>query len=319
MKIISYTYLFIATIIWSLATPLVKYALGDMDPYFFLFARFLIVAVLCAPYLWVLIFKKKYSNYDWFNIVLFTLTGQITLIVFFVGLDLTTSTDAIIIGLISPLVTIAAGHFFYREKINIYKEIGIIIAFLGAAFVIVEPLISPAEVVAKNRFLGNLLISSTILTGTFWVVYSKFLFGTNSIKLISLMKKINIKLHKKKYSEIEFTVFSFYGVFLTLIPFYLMNFREYNEKIMSISLFSLSVILYMAIFSSVVAYILFTKAQAKLEVSEVSFLSYVSPLFSLPAAYIILGEIPSVFSFIGLFIIFLGIILARYFDKKQVI
>ena len=316
MKILNYLYLFIATVIWSLATPLVKYALNDLDPYFFLFSRFLIVAILCAPYLWMIISKKKYSAYDWFNIALFSITGQVTLIIFFAGLDLTTSSDAIIIGLIAPLITIAAGHYFYREKINLFKEIGILVAFLGAILVIVEPLLSQTNGVAKNRFLGNLLISSTILIGTFWVVYSKFLFGTNSIKLISWMKKINIKLHKKKYSETEFTILSFYGVFITTIPFYLFNFNEYNQKIMTISPSSLGVILYMAIFSSIVAYIMYTKAQAKMEVSEVSFLSYISPLFSLPASYFILGEIPSIFSFIGLSIIFLGVAIAKSFDQK---
>ncbi len=316
MKILNYLYLFVATVIWSLATPLVKYALNDVDPYFFLFSRFLIVAILCAPYLWMILSKKKYSAYDWFNIALFSVTGQVTLIIFFAGLDLTTSSDAIIIGLIAPLITIAAGHYFYKEKINLFKEIGILVAFLGAILVIIEPLLSQTNGVAKNRFLGNLLISSTILIGTFWVVYSKFLFGTNSIKLISWMKKINIKLHKKKYSETDFTILSFYGVFITTIPFYLFNFKEYNQKIMTISPSSLGVILYMAIFSSIVAYIMYTKAQAKMEVSEVSFLSYISPLFSLPASYFILGEIPSMFSFIGLSIIFLGIAIAKSFDQK---
>lgn len=317
MKIASYFYLLIATIIWSFATPLVKFALNDIDPYFFLFFRFLIVIILCLPFLIHYLRKRKYTGYDWFNLILFAVTGQVVLIIFFVGLDLTTATDSIIIGLLGPLVTIAAGHYFFRDKINLVKEIGIIIAFLGAILVISEPLFSSTNGTAKNRFLGNLLISSNIIIGTFWVVYSKFLFGTNSVKLITFMKKIGIKLHKKKYDEVEFNIMSFLIAFVALIPFYLYNFQSYNKQIVSISNTSLAVILYMAIFSSIIAYILYIKAQAKLEVSEVSILSYITPLFSLPASFYILGEIPSNFAIIGLIVIFCGIAVSKSADKTK--
>jgi len=317
MKLVSYLYLLIATLIWSFATPLVKYALNDIDPYFFLFFRFLVVTVLCLPFLIYFLKKKKYSSYDWFNIILFSITGQVVLIIFFVGLDLTTATDSIIIGLLGPLVTIAAGHYFFRDKINLMKEIGIFIAFIGAILVIAEPLLSSTNGTAKNRFLGNLLISSNIIIGTFWVIYSKFLFGTNSLKLISFMKKIGVKIHKKRYNEVEFNLFSFLIAFLAFLPFYLFNFSDYNHKIMNISNTSLGVILYMAIFSSIVAYILYIKAQAVLEVSEVSILSYITPLFSLPASFYILGETPSYFAVIGLIVIFFGIAVTKYSDKLK--
>ncbi len=315
MKIVSYFYLLIATIIWSFATPLVKFAFNDIEPVFFLFFRFGIVTLICLPFLIHYLRKRKYSLYDWFNLILFSITGQVVLIIFFIGLDLTTATDSIIIGLIGPLVTIAAGHYFYRDRINLVKEIGIFLAFIGAILVIAEPLFSATNGTAKNRFLGNLLISSNIIIGTFWIVYSKFLFGTNSIKLISLMKKIGIKLHKKKYDATEFNLLSFLVTFIFLIPFYLYNFQDYNQKISNISNSSLLVILYMAIFSSIIAYILFIKAQAKLEVSEVSILSYLAPLFSLPASFFILGEVPSNYAIIGLIVIFSGVIVTKSADK----
>lgn len=318
MKLTSYFYLLIATIIWSLATPLVKYALNDIDPIFFLFFRFFIVTILCLPFLIHYFKKKKYNRYDWFNLILFAITGQVVLIIFFIGLDLTTATDSIIIGLLGPLVTIAAGHYFYRDKINLIKEIGIFIAFIGAILVIAEPLFSATNGIAKNRFLGNLLISTNIIIGTFWVVYSKFLFGTNSIKLIGFMKKIGIKLHKKKYDEVEFNLISFLLAFVALLPFYAYNFQEYNHKIMTISSTSLAVIVYMAVFSSILAYILYIKAQAKLDVSEVSILSYITPLFSLPASFYILGETPSKFAVIGLIVIFTGIVVTKSADKTKI-
>jgi len=317
MKLISYLYLFVATVIWSFAPSLVKLVLNDIDPIFFLFVRFGIVTLLCLPFIYKYLKNKSYSKYDWANIILYSVTGQVVLIIFFIGLDLTTATDSIIIGLIGPIITIGAGHYFFKEKINLMKRIGILIALIGAILVILEPLLSSTNGVAKNRFLGNLLISSNLVIGTFWVIYSKFLFGSNSVKFVSLMKNLGIKLQKKKYNEIEFNLFSFLIAFISTLPFYFLNFKNFNQSIADLSFSSLAVILYMAIFSSIFAYILYSKAQSKLEVSEVSILSYISPIFSLPAAFLILGEFPSNYSIIGLFIIIFGIFLAEKFKKVK--
>jgi drug/metabolite transporter (DMT)-like permease len=311
MKAISYIYLLIATIIWAFAPALVKLALNDIDPIYFLFIRFLVVCIICLPYLFFVIIKRKYSKYDLKNLFLFSLSGQVSLILFFKGLDLTTSTDTIILSLIGPLLTIMAGHYFYREKIDLIKELGILLAFIGALLVVIEPLLSQSNGTAKDRFTGNLYVLIATLIGTFWIIYAKFLFGKNSVKFISLMKKFGFKLHKKIYNDVEFNIISFYITFIIMIPFYIFNFDYYNTTTLFLTQNSIFVILYMAIFSSVIAYILYIKAQAKLEVTEVSILTYLSPLFALPASYFILSEIPSTSAFIGLGVIFIGICIAE--------
>jgi len=311
MKAISYIYLLIATIIWAFAPALVKLALNDIDPIYFLFIRFLVVCIICLPYLFFVIIKRKYSKYDLKNLFLFSLSGQVSLILFFKGLDLTTSTDTIILSLIGPLLTIMAGHYFYREKIDLIKELGILLAFIGALLVVIEPLLSQSNGTAKDRFTGNLYVLIATLIGTFWIIYAKFLFGKNSVKFISLMKKLGFKLHKKIYNDVEFNIISFYITFIIMIPFYIFNFDYYNTTTLFLTQSSIFVILYMAIFSSVIAYILYIKAQAKLEVTEVSILTYLSPLFALPASYFILSEIPSTSAFIGLGVIFIGICIAE--------
>jgi drug/metabolite transporter (DMT)-like permease len=316
MKLISYLYLLIATIIWALAPALVKYALVDIDPFYFLFMRFLVVSILLIPFL-IHILRKKYSRYDWFNIIFYSVMGQVGLLFYFKGLDLTTATDTIILYLLGPLLTIAAGHYFYKEKLSFVKKLGMTIAFFGALIVAVEPLLSQTNGTAKDRFTGNILILIATLLGTFWIIHSKFLFGKNSTKFISLMKNFGLKFHKKKYNYIDFNIFTFYIAFMVMIPFYIFNFESYNLTTLNLGLESVGVILYMAIFSSIIAYILFIKAQAVLDVSEVSILGYISPLFSLPASFLILGEIPNIWGFIGLSLIFLGIALAEFQNIKS--
>jgi len=315
MKIISYIYLILATVIWAFAPPLVKLSLNEIDPMFFLFARFLLVSIFCLPYIYLVVLKKKYTTYDWFSIFLFSLSGQVSLLIYFKGLDLTTSTDAIILSLLGPVVTMIAGHYFYGEKFNFRREMGVGIAVLGAIIVVIEPLLSQTNGTAKDRFLGNILVILSSVFGIFWVVYSKFLFGKNSIKLISIFKKIGVKLKKKNYSPVEFNILSFYIAFLVMIPFYGLNFDLYNKTFANLSFNSFWVIIYMAVLSSIFAYILYAKAQAKLDISEVSLLAYISPLFSLPAGYFILGESPSRYAIFGLIAIFIGIAIAEKSKK----
>jgi len=316
MKLINYIYLAIATIIWAFAPALVKLSLNDIDPYYFLFIRFLIVSLLCLPYLILVILKKKFSSYDFKNIIIYSLSGQVSLLLYFKGLDLTTSTDTIILSLIGPLLTIAAGHYFFYEKLNFNKKVGITLSFIGALLVVIEPLISSTNGTAKDRLSGNLLVFCSTIIGTFWVVYSKFLFGKNSNKFISFSKRIGLKLHKKKYEDVDFNIFSFYIAFLFMLPFYVYNFNFYNELTLNLSSTSLGVILYMAVFSSIIAYILYIKAQKALEVTEVSLLAYISPIFSLPASFLILNEVPTLSAFMGLFIIFSGILIAEFSKNK---
>lgn len=315
MRIISYIYLIIATIIWAFAPPLVKLALNDIDPMFFLFVRFLIVSLFCLPYIFIVVFKKKYTAYDWFSIILFSAVSQISLLIYFEGLDLTSSTDAIILSLLGPVATMIAGNYFYGEKFNLQREIGVGLALLGAILVVIEPLLSQTNGTAKDRFMGNMLIILSSVFGIFWVVYSKFLFGKNSIKLISIFKKIGVKLKKKNYDPTEFNILSFYIAFIVMLPFYFLNFESYNNSLFNLSFNAFWVIIYMAIFSSVLAYILYSKAQAKLDVSEVSLLAYISPLFSLPAGYYLLNESPSKFAIFGLITIFVGIAIAEKSKK----
>jgi drug/metabolite transporter (DMT)-like permease len=311
MKLTSYFYLFIATIIWAAATPLVKLSFEEIDPYFFLFLRFAIVALVCLPYLYWLLNNKNYTSYDWFNIGLYSIVGQINLLIFFIGLDLTSPTDAIIIGLTGPILTIAAGHYFYKENLTLKKQIGIFLAFLGTVFVVIEPLFSQSNGLAKDRFTGNLLILLHVLIGSFWLIYSKFLFGKNSTKFIGFMKNFGIRLHKKRYDPVEFNVLSFFVAAIIFSLFYFQNFEIYNQTILNLSGQTTGIILYMAILSTIVAYILYIKAQTILDISEMAILGYISPLFSLPAAFIILNEVPSNLAFAGLSIIFLGISIAE--------
>lgn len=307
----NYGILFVATLIWSLAPTLVKFVLGSLDPFPFLFLRYLIIAIACSPILYFILKKHKYSSYDKMNIIIYSLLGQTSLILFFVGMKYTSAVDSIIIALSAPLISIAAGHYFYKEKLNLFKEIGIVLATIGTLLVIIEPAFSNhSNIPVNDRIFGNIMILLYQATFSLWVVYSKFLFGNNSVFLIKIFKFFKINLHKKPYSPFELNFISYYLGFLTFIPLIFVDLNKYYTQTLKLQNLEILAIIYMGLLSSVVAYHLYSKAQAKLSMTDVSIFSYISPLFAIPAAYFILGESPSYFSFIGISIILLGLYVA---------
>jgi drug/metabolite transporter (DMT)-like permease len=307
----NYGILFIATLIWSLAPSLVKYVLGSLDPFPFLFLRYLVIAIACSPFLYLILKKHKYNNYDKMNIIIYSLLGQTSLIFFFVGMKYTSAVDSIIIALSAPLITIAAGHYFYKEKLSIFKEVGIILATFGTLLVIVEPAFTNhSNLSANDRIFGNLMILLYQATFSLWLVYSKFLFGKNSVFLIKIFKFFKVNLHKKPYSPYEVNFIAYYIGFVTFIPLIFFDLNKYYTQVVNLNNLEIGAIIYMGLLSSVVAYYLYSKAQSKLSMTDVSIFSYISPLFAIPAAYFILQETPSYFSFIGISIILLGLYVA---------
>jgi len=309
MKITSYLYILTAIIIWAGALPIIKLVLNDTNPFLFLILRFALVCLVCLPLLYIFLTKRKYNLFDWIHILIFALGSQVSLIFLFLGIELTTSSDAIIISMFGPILTIAGGHFFFREKYNLIKEIGILIAIIGSFLVVVEPIFSSTNGTIPQRVLGNALVALHAILNTFWVFHSKLIFGKTQNVFTQIFSKIKKKFQLHTYNEIELNVLSFYIAFIAFLPFYFFNFDNYNTQIFEISGISYLGIVYMAVLSSIVAYICFSKGQAKLKVSEVSILSYSTPLFSLPLSYLILGEIPTAISLIGLGVIFSGIFL----------
>lgn len=315
-RYLNYFYLLIAIIIWGLAPSIVKIVLEKLDPIPFLFLRFLVVVLFLAPLFYKIFTKMKFTFYDWKNIIIYSVLSQTSLILFFVAMDYTTATDAIILTLSAPLITIAAGHYFFRDKLNLLKEVGIVVSTVGTLLIVIEPILSNnSENSASERIFGNFLLILFHIVASLWVIYSKFLFGENSVLLVKIFKKVGFKLHKKKYPVYEINMLSFFVALFTIFPLLFWDFGKYITQISSLEAREILGIIYMGIFSSAIAYILYTKAQAKLSVTEVSIFTYISPVFALPASYLILNEIPSNYSYIGIAIIILGLFIAEKSPK----
>ncbi|MFC1756025.1 DMT family transporter [Patescibacteria group bacterium] len=316
-----YFAIMIAYIIWAASGPVIKLTLQSVPPFTFLFLRLLIVCILILPYTWRLLKTNSIVKQDYLNIFILGLFSQSALILIFLGFKYTTALEATIIGMLGPILSVVAGHYFYHEKIDGHVKTGLILATLGTLFVAIEPILQPQGLTHEVgvRIMGNLFVVAYSLSFLLYVIWSKITLGINSDNIKRTLKLIHMKPMKKHYSPLLLMSLSFYVGFLTFIPMAVLEAGGYlGNKPFSITSLTLTPILgivFMAIFGSIVAYYLFEWSLEKIEVKDTALFSYLQPVFTLPFAYILLGEIPNEYMILGAAVIAVGVLIAE--QKKS--
>ena len=318
-KIFSYIAILVTTLIWGAAGPIIKYTLTYIPPLTFLFLRFLIVCIILLPYLFIELRRTKINKKDYLNFFLLGLFAQTSILLIFLGLKYTTALDAAIIGIMGPLLSIIAGYYFYKEKIDKNLKTGLVLSLIGTIFIVTEPAFTGNGMVAiEHRIFGNLLI---LLYHFFWVIYiiwSKMSMGERSTLLKKTLSFVHLKPMTKKYSPTLITAITFYVGLFTLAPLAIIE--NYNSTsyfdILSIDPRGLLGLLYMALLSSIVAYMCYQWALERLKVSTIAFFGYLGPIFTVPVAYILLGEIPNEIMLIGAVFIATGVYIAEKVTTK---
>jgi drug/metabolite transporter (DMT)-like permease len=315
---LSYIALLVVTIIWAAATPIIKSTLDYIPLFTFLFFMFFIVCILLLPFTIIELKKNPVDKKDFINFVLLGITSQTSILLIFAGLKYTSALDSAVISVIAPLLSVAAGHYFFKEKVNKYIKIGVILASLGTVLVVLEPIFTDHAVNGippTHRVLGNFLVVLYTLAFLMYIIWSKISLGQKSPVLKRTFSFIHLKPMTKKYSEITLSFVSFYIAFASFLPFALLEnfgvFGPINFSFATVPTNALLGLLYMAVLSSIVAYTLFEWALKVSSVTDTAVFSYLSPIFTLPFAYMILGETPSPVVLIGSLIIGVGVVIAE--------
>lgn len=296
----AYLYLILVVLIWGAAPSIIKFALNEISPFFFLFYRFVITVVLLTPF--YLLSKGKGLKLS--NIVPVTiasfLSSTATLGLLFYGTSLTTSLDASLISATSPIFIILAGVLFLNERITKREKAGILITILGTLVVAAQSFFETNQPQAPNTLLGNLLI-----------------FASNIVFAASVL--ISKRALRQNVSAFSLMYITFVIGLITIYPFAVkeVSSGEMIQKVLSLSFSAHVSIIYMAIFSGAIAYYLYQKAQKTIEASEAAVFLYLQPLVTAPVGILWLGEKVTPAFLIGSIIIALGVILAELKKPKK--
>lgn len=283
-----------ATALWGIAGPVIKFTLGYIPPFTFLTLRMLIASILVIPLIAANGGLPELKKEGLLKISALALLSQsVTLALVFLGYQKTTALEGTLVGVVSPILLLWGGATFLKEKITKNEKWGIILTLTGTLLIIfIEPVLNN-QVLAVSSITGNLLVFASNLTWLAYVILEKKRFGT---------------VKKTKQYHLEGMAFSFFVAFMSFVPFSIWEVSQASEAIIAAvsSWQAISGILYMGVFSSVAAYIFYDYGLSKVEASETGIFSYLQPIFTLPAAFILLGELPSVYMIPGIILIGVG-------------
>lgn len=330
-------YLILASLIWGAAGPIIKYTLEFVPPFTFLFLRFLVASAIILPFM---IFEEKrhpVEKKDWLNLILLSfLGGSLTLGLVFWGFKYTTSIDGSLISSIAPVFIMLASVKLLGEKITKNERMGSIIALAGTALIVFEPFFDGRDVAGKGgvmlQLLGNFFMILSNIAWAAYTVWSKKILNHIPTKLGAFLHFLHLRSSTRQYSPFFITgLMSAIGL-LTFAPLSFMEVAsikgirtDLNIKVIqkavqdSYTLPStppefigpILGILYMGIFSTLVAYGLYEWAVKSLPVAETTIYSYLSPIFAVPLAYILLGEKVGLWFILGSIIIAFGVFLSE--------
>lgn len=291
---LAYLALLVTSIIWGFSPPIIKYSLNYISPTIFLFYRFLLTSIIFAIPLIIRLRKIKPSLRDLFDYLWIGFIGTpLCLYLFFVGLQKTSAIDASIISILSPIIVVIGGVIFLKENVTKKEMIGIILAFAGTTFTLIEPIFSSGGSIGKN-VLGNFLV---LLSAIAWAIFT----------LIT----------KKRCKKLDSFILSSSSFVLALILITPLVFLQGNlNPLEHFQFFSLNFgaflgIVGMVIFGSVIAYTTYVYGVSKIEASEATIFTYLQPIFSIPFSIFLLHEKVDVFFLIGAFLIFAGVFIAE--------
>jgi drug/metabolite transporter (DMT)-like permease len=281
------------TFIWGMALPIVKRGFeSGLTPTNFLIGRLLIAATFSLPIVIYLELKHKkirkhFTLKNILKIIPLELLGTfLALFLLYQGLEKTSSIEASLIAVTWPILVILGGIIFFKEKEQKHELTGTALALIGTILLVGEPL------VRNHGFTGT-------ITGNL------FILGQN-IAIASYYL-----LAKKHYQGINKWLVTHISFWVGLISFYFYSIFTNQTITLPTTGWPMIAIIYMGIFGSIIGLTLYLIGQDKIEASEASLFTYLQPIFSVPAAIILLSESVSPLNIVAIAIIITGVYLAE--------
>ncbi|MBI1869531.1 DMT family transporter [Candidatus Gottesmanbacteria bacterium] len=280
----------LAIILFSLlgagTAPVIKIGLAHIPPLTYAFLRFFLATIILLPFF---LTKTVLTRKKIITLLPLSLLATINIVLFVLGLRLTTATIGQLLYAGTPLLTTALLFVLFGERLRKIKLIGILIGFVGVLIVIFLPLLESGNIYAGD-LIGNTIIALAVVCWSLYMVYSK--------KYLS------------RFSPLILTAIFIVTTTVVLFPVFLYELTSYAFWWKNIGLVDITSIAYVAIVATIVTYILnqYAIKHGGSMVASLSF--YLTPLVTYGIANILLREVLTTGLVIGGMLALFGVYLA---------
>ena len=280
-----YLLLTLTALFWSGNMVLGRGIRADIPPMALAFWRwaiaFLLVVPLALPHLkaqWPLLRK------GWRPIIVLGLLGVGSYNTFaYIGLQTTTATNAVLLNSFIPVATIAIAWAFLGKRLKPLEALGVAISLAGAM-----------TIVARGDL--NVLLHLNLNLGDLWMLGAVGVWAIYTVGLAWRPAGVHPMLMLAAFTAVGLCA---------LFPSYLWELS--TGRHMNIHLGSLASLAYVGIFPSFVGYIFYNRGVAEVGASRASLFIHLMPVFGTLLSVIFLNEIPALYHYLGIALIFTGI------------
>jgi drug/metabolite transporter (DMT)-like permease len=279
-------------VFWAFAFPLIKIGLSELNPINLTILRLFFV---CICFIMIILFKpKKISKIDKKDIPNLFLLGFFGVICYHLALNygeqfISAGVASLIISTI-PIFIVILALLFLSEKITINLTVGIVLSLIG---VIIISLYGNTNI---NLEIGYILGAFAVLLAAFFGAFYTIL----GKKLL------------EKYSPLSLSIYAILLGSIGLIPF--INFSLFDQ-IINLSIIGWISVLFLAIFPTVISYVLWYVALDIKPASELGVYLYLMPILSTFLSFLLLNENITILFVFGGFLTIFGLIII---NKKPI-
>lgn len=279
-----------ATGIWSVNFIIARGLNESISPISLAFWRWIVAVIVFLPFA----LKPLIAEWDILkkHIPYLSVTSLLGITIFntliyFAG-HTTTAINLSLISITFPIFIVFLSRFFFGELITVNKGIGILLVSIGVVLLLTK---------------GSLasLLSITFAIGDVWMLMAAMIFAIYSILLKRKPEQLNIW---------AFQLSTFILGLIFLFPFFVWDYVTVPPEAFEIK--TVLAILYVGIFASLSAFVLWNKAIVTVGPSKAGMIYYTLPLFSGFIAYFFLNEAISMIHFYSAVLIVSGILTANY-------
>ncbi|HDX1749320.1 TPA: DMT family transporter [Staphylococcus aureus] len=279
------SYLF-TIILWGSAFPMIKIALNDFSAESLSAFRLILATIILLPFVII----KKLPTPELRDIPVIFILGFCGFVIYHTALNFgETLISAGISGILvstTPIFSSALAYIFLKEHFSKWNWLSSLVAFIGISIISIS----------KDDYRTiNVL-------------------GVFIILLASFSESLYFTFQKKYIEKYGFIAFTLYTI-MASSPFMLIFIPEIINDIHGATFTSIVSVLYLAIFPTIIPYVLLAYIVKSVGVSDATMSLYLTPIVSLLLSYLLLDELPTTLAIIGGIITLLGVSLSNFFQN----
>ncbi|HGX1525112.1 TPA: DMT family transporter [Staphylococcus aureus] len=279
------SYLF-TIILWGSAFPMIKIALNDFSAESLSAFRLILATIILLPFVII----KKLPTPELRDIPVIFILGFCGFVIYHTALNfgealISAGISGILVST-TPIFSSALAYIFLKEHFSKWNWLSSLVAFIGISIISIS----------KDDY------TTINVLGVFIILLASF---SESLYFIFQKKYI------EKYGFIAFTLYTI----MASSPFMLIFIPEIINDIHGATFTSIVSVLYLAIFPTIIPYVLLAYIVKSVGVSDATMSLYLTPIVSLLLSYLLLDELPTTLAIIGGIITLLGVSLSNFFQN----